>query len=275
MRKKGILLLYPFLCLLLAFSAAGPVFADGPPPTPHSFYGTVTVDGAPATAGATIEASGAGVMTPVPYNPLTTTVDGEYGDHPVGPWLVVQGYIDEGTPIEFYVNGAIARCYDVEAQVWSDTYPFHSGTFTELNLSVGEAPPPSLTADAGGPYYGVVGEEIALSGSASGGTSPYTYAWDLDNDGQYDDATGATPSHSWDAADTYTIGLEVTDSALATDTDTATVLVTEEGAIDPWIYDIDDDDVISHDEALAAVNDYLAGNITKADALAVVILYFS
>lgn len=272
MSKKRILLLYPFLCLLLAFSVAVPVFAQSPPPTPHSFYGTVTVGGVPTLAGATITASGAEVMTPVDYNPLTTTVDGEYGSHPVGPWLVVQGYIDEGTPIEFYINGDRAQCYDVAAQTTSDTYPFHSGTFTELNLTVDV--PAALAAEAGGPYSGAVEASIDISGSASGGTSPYTYAWDLDNDGDYDDATGASTSYTWDTADTYTIGLRVTDDTAATAIDTATVTVTAEAAIDPWIYDINDDDVISKPEALAAVADYVAGDITKDDVLAVVILYF-
>ena len=101
MSKKGIRLLYPLLGLLLVFAVAVPVFAQ-PPPTPHSFYGTVIVDGAPASAGAVIDAQGTGVFTAVEGNPITTTVDGEYGSSsPLGPWLVVQGYIDAGTPIEF------------------------------------------------------------------------------------------------------------------------------------------------------------------------------
>ena len=275
MSKKRILLLYPLLCLLLTFSMAVPVFAQ-PPPTPHSFYGTVTIDGAPATAGTVIDARGTGVFTAVPpYNPITTTVEGEYGSSsPLGPWLVVQGYIDEGTPIGFYVNNVQAQLYDVAAQASSDTYAFHSGTFTELNLIVGEAPPPTLTADAHGPYSGAVGESIALEGSASGGTAPYTYAWDLDNDSQYDDATGASPSYSWDTADTHTIGLQVTDSALATATDTATVTVAEAGAFDPWIYDTNGDGELSKAETLVAIADYNADTITKNDVLAVVILYF-
>jgi len=145
----------------------------------------------------------------------------------------------------------------------------------ELDLSVGEAPPPTLAAEAGGPYSGTEGESIALSGSASGGTSPYTYEWELNDDGQYDDATGNTTSHSWDTADTYTIGLRVTDADSATATDTATVSITEEGGFDPYIYDEDEDDVISKDEALAAVDDYDTGTITKNNALEVVKLYFS
>lgn len=273
MRKKGIWLLCSVLCLLLAFSVAGPVFADSPPPMPHSFYGTVTINGSLASPGTEVEARGTGVMLAVEGNPITTTVEGQYGSSsPLGPWLMVQGYIDEGTPIEFYINEVRAQCYDVEAEVSSATYPFHSGVFTELNLSVGEAD--LFTAEAGGPYSGIVEATIALSGSASGGTSPYTYAWDLDNDSVYDDATGASPSHSWDTAGTYTIGLEVTDSAAATATDTATVTVTVT-AFDPYIYDTNEDEELSKAETLAAVDDYLAGNITKDEVLEVIKLYFS
>ena len=102
MKKKGRWLLYPLLCLLLALSVAVPAFAAGPPPTPHSFYGTVTIDDLPAPPLTEVEARGTGVMVPVEGNPITTTVEGEYGSSsPLGPWLVVQGYIDEGTTIEF------------------------------------------------------------------------------------------------------------------------------------------------------------------------------
>jgi PKD repeat protein len=83
-----------------------------------------------------------------------------------------------------------------------------------------------LVAEAGGPYSGTQYVPVHLSGSATGGTFPYSYAWDLDNDGQYDDATGATPSHTWTTAGTYTIGLKVTDNTSTTSTDTAQVTIT-------------------------------------------------
>ncbi len=67
------------------------------------------------------------------------------------------------------------------------------------------------TADAGGPYSGDIDEEIEITGIATDGNPPYLYQWDLDNDGGFDDATGATITHSWSEAGSYIIRLKVTD----------------------------------------------------------------
>ena len=57
---------------------------------------------------------------------------------------------------------------------------------------------PAVTADAGGPYTIAEGQTLTLdaTGSVAGPTA--TYAWDLDGDGQFDDATGPTPQLSPD-----------------------------------------------------------------------------
>ena len=77
------------------------------------------------------------------------------------------------------------------------------------------------TADPGGPYTGYVGEVITLDGSGSSALAGTIVAWDwdLDNDGQYDDAFGEFVELIWNSPDVYTIGLQVTssDSLVLTD----------------------------------------------------------
>jgi PKD repeat protein len=92
-----------------------------------------------------------------------------------------------------------------------------------------DATPNTLpTAEANGPYSGTVGTPTALS--SAGSTDPdgtiAAFAWDLDNDGGYDDATGASPSFTCSAAGSFTIGLRVTDNRGGTGTDTATITCT-------------------------------------------------
>ncbi len=90
-------------------------------------------------------------------------------------------------------------------------------------------------ADAGGPYTIAEGSSLLLDASATFDPDGdvLTYAWDLDNDGQYDDATGAAPIISWDELvalglgddGTFTVGVEVRDG-IFTDTATSTLEIT-------------------------------------------------
>ena len=82
-------------------------------------------------------------------------------------------------------------------------------------------------ADADGPYTAQVGQPITLDGSGSNdpdpGDSIVSYEWDLDNDGQYDDAAGVNPTWTWSTVGLHTVSLKVTNSYGQIDMDTSTV----------------------------------------------------
>ena len=80
-----------------------------------------------------------------------------------------------------------------------------------------EAPYAGVThpvADAGGPYTATVGVAQALT--AANSTDPdgqaLSYAWDLDADGAFDDATGVGPSWTWAEEGTRLVAVMVTDA---------------------------------------------------------------
>jgi phage baseplate assembly protein gpV len=79
-----------------------------------------------------------------------------------------------------------------------------------------------LTCDAGGPYSSESGQSIQFTGFATGGTTPYTWAWEF---GDGATASVQNPTHAYTTAGTYTATLTVTDAASGTATDTATVTV--------------------------------------------------
>jgi hypothetical protein len=116
---------------------ATPVYAQGIPPLPHAFYGTIEVNGSPAPVGTAVEVRGEGVEVGVGNNPIVTTTEGRYGsEEPLEPKLVVQGEIAEGAILTFYVDGVAT----------GETTEWHSGEVTELDLVVTvESPPPETT----------------------------------------------------------------------------------------------------------------------------------
>lgn len=84
------------------------------------------------------------------------------------------------------------------------------------------------TADAGGPYSTAEGTYVALSaaGSSDPQGSTLTYAWDLDDDGQFDDSTSQTPTFTRVGRDgAFVVRVRVTDAhgAFAEDDAVATV----------------------------------------------------
>ncbi|RLF33900.1 MAG: hypothetical protein DRN08_05090, partial [Thermoplasmata archaeon] len=100
-------------------------------------------------------------------------------------------------------------------------------------IYVAENVPPVV--DANGPYYINEGEGVTLdaSGSYDPDGSIVSWLWDLDNDGQYDDASGESPYINWntlkslgiDDDGTYAIGLKVEDNDGGSNIDTTNIVV--------------------------------------------------
>jgi hypothetical protein len=97
-------------------------------------------------------------------------------------------------------------------------------------------------ANANGPYSGVI-EYIAVpitfdgTGSYDPDGAIVSYEWDLNDDGIFDDAFGATPTVSFTAPGLGNIHLKVTDNNGATDTDTTTLTITKHSPPPNGIHD--------------------------------------
>jgi PKD repeat protein len=70
---------------------------------------------------------------------------------------------------------------------------------------------------------------LTVSFDATGSSDPdgdaLSYAWDFDNDGQYDDSTAAQPSHTFTGSGNVMVGLRVSDGRGASDTDSIVISV--------------------------------------------------
>ncbi len=105
--------------------------------------------------------------------------------------------------------------YVVALRVRDDDYPYPTNgggevgeSIDTLQVTVNNVP---SIAEAGGPYTGVEGQPIVLSGTAVDiPADTLTYEWDLDDDGTFD-VTGQTVTTAWDKAGVYTVTLRVTD----------------------------------------------------------------
>lgn len=146
-----------FVVALAIASVPAIVFAV--PQLPHLFYGTVTINGSPASVGTVIIAKVGGVEK----GRITTTTAGTYG----GPGaydqkLLVQGDITGGAQITFSVSGVAAV----------QTASFESGKVEQLNLSftITVVTPTPTPSDGGSTTSGGGGG----GGGGGGVTTPTT-----------------------------------------------------------------------------------------------------
>jgi len=108
-----------------------------------------------------------------------------------------------------------------------DQYYFETAmAIIMLNRTIFEAGAPVAVAQAI-PNPGVVGQVITLDGSGSyhqdSSKSIDSWAWDLDNDGQYDDASGPVVTVQFGSLGNFVVGLRVTDDGVP-EADAATIV---------------------------------------------------
>ena len=99
--------------------------------------------------------------------------------------------------------------------------------------STGTNTPPSASINASATSV-TTGTSVTFTDTSSDPDGTIvSRAWDLDNDGAFDDGTGATATTSWTTAGTKTVRLQVTDNAGATAVATATITVTDPATTPP------------------------------------------
>ncbi len=148
-----------------------------PPNLPHAFYGNVTIDGSPAPVQTTISVRVTGGIDAVNY--LVTSEEGSYGGRDEdAPKLIIQGIIENGAPVSFYVDGKRAEVSDIASgSIWQMTYPFIAGAVTDLSLRIQDEQPDSyvITA-ASGPGGSIT--PVGLIAAAPGSSVNFTIAAD-------------------------------------------------------------------------------------------------
>ena len=131
---------------------------------------------------------------------------------------------------EYHINADEADLIDYNTDFGRDpgyfngNIPFRSSDHDPLLVGLSLA---STTADAGGPYEVRVNGTVKLSGTASTDAPGrgLTYAWDLDDDGVFDDAVGPTATFEGrgKGPGARQVHLQVTNSVSVVSTSTATV----------------------------------------------------
>ena len=149
-----------------------------------------------------------------------------------GDWLYTEFYKIYGTEDQHILGDVYAQTITNYLNTFDlqQYYEFHAKSvqqwelFGDPSLMIGGANAPggddglSCTILNSESVYSIPGETFTLQGAAFGGVGAYTFKWDLDGDGVYDDAVGQTVNYKLDIPGVYDVSLKVTDNAGKTDT---------------------------------------------------------
>jgi len=217
------------------------IFGDGATstgnPTTHtysssgSFKATVTAtdgDGAKATSSQTVTVNAVLVasFTYTPSSPqtgqqITFVASASGGTIPYTfSWTFGDGSSGAGSTVTH--TYASAGTYAVTLTA-TDSGSTQQTVTSQRSITVTSPPPPTLGASfTFSPSSPTVGEAVSFMGSASGGVSPYSYAWSFGDGGT---GSGNSVSHSFQSSGTYAVALTITDSSGQTATSSQTITV--------------------------------------------------
>ncbi|HDO19835.1 MAG TPA: PKD domain-containing protein, partial [Thermoplasmatales archaeon] len=187
---------------------------------------------------------------------ITTDISWQCYD-PDGDDVTYDVYFGTTNPPPKVSANQTSKTYDPGTLSYSKTYYWRIVAWDETGLKTvgplwhfttqskptptGGAPSPNNppVADADGPYYGSVGEEIQFdaSGSYDPDGDELIYIWEF---GDGTTGTGVAPVHTYDSAGVYTVRLSVSDGSMS-DISYTTVTISSGGYIPPQPYDSDGD----------------------------------
>jgi len=153
----------------------------------------------------------------------------------VGPY-----YMEKCTTyyIGWYWNVPTEASNDIQADWLEFDIAFYAEQHRNNPNPQPPEPPENIppVADAGGPYRGTIGIPLTLDGSGSYDSDGIIteYLWDLDDDGEFDDASGPFTDYTWFSEGLYPIHLKVIDDDGAEDTDSTTADISEEENLPPY-----------------------------------------
>jgi PKD repeat protein len=166
---------------------------------------TVHVANRDPTASFTFDPSSPGTGTRVTFRSTSTDSDGSIADH---AWdLDDDGNFDDASGPSASRSFSRPGNHRVGLRVTDD----QGGTGEAyLPVPIGNRPPSASFAHSPDPP--LAGDTVTLFSTSTDPDGPIVeQTWDLDGDGAFDDASGATATLSFAVAGTYTVGLRVVD----------------------------------------------------------------
>jgi len=144
-------------------------------------------------------------------------------------WAMLKGADGNPAPgqIRTFVAGA-ANPVNLETGPGGDLFyvDFDGGTIRRIQFFSANQPPTAVAVAT--PTTGSAPLTVDFDGTGSTDPDPgdtLSYAWDLDDDGAYDDSTASQPTFTYTTQGSFNASLRVTDSHGASDTDSVTITV--------------------------------------------------